>query len=474
MVSTELWLFSKLGVITVLELGRDAMVVGIPKGCQEIEGDLETPYAPITPERKEVSSRTNANYGRQQVDEAIRDCCARANISKTVAKSKEKRSPELTKSGVDLRDTLNTKQNQEGDLHAKLNGCKAAAISKVVPTGSMTRIARSKQREATSRYQTSFSREIKGLDPLEKFMPPRFPLYDGKSNPRSHVSHIRQMMALWNHIDALMCRVFPSSLMDLRLKWFDKLPTGLIENFHHLPESFIAQFVINAKVPNGVGSLLIEKRQERIDLQLQVAEKVSGTTIRVEVMFKRRKESPIKYENRVRQGVNMVFKEQIYELLARIQEFVNDEKTQTEKAKVKLNPRSITFTETDLERVQHPYVEPLVIQLKMNGYDVKRILVDTGSSIKVAAKQCYLATVSTKAAMKEVQLVEEEHEVLEDVGRDLKAKVVEDLIRYELDEPSLDCFFLAGANLKEREKTELIQFLKANIKVFAWTTYEMP
>ena len=40
MVSTELSLFSKLGAITVLELGRNAMVVGNPKGCQEIEGDL--------------------------------------------------------------------------------------------------------------------------------------------------------------------------------------------------------------------------------------------------------------------------------------------------------------------------------------------------------------------------------------------------------------------------------------------------
>ena len=49
---------------------------------------------------------------------------------------------------------------------------------------------------------------------------------------------------------------------------------------------------------------------------------------------------------------------------------------------------------------------------------------------QVAAKQCYHATVSTKAAMKEMQLVEEEHEVLEDVGRNPEAKVME--IRYAL------------------------------------------
>ena len=65
-------------------------------------------------------------------------------------------------------------------------------------------------------------------------------------------------------------------------------------------------------------------------------------------------------------------------------------------------------------------------------------------------KQYYLATVSTKPIMKEVQLIEEEIEVLEGVGQDPEAKVVKELICYELDEPSSDRFFLTGANLEER------------------------
>ena len=42
--------------------------------------------------------------------------------------------------------------------------------------------------------------------------------------------------------------------------------------------------------------------------------------------------------------------------------------------------------------------------------------------------------ISTQLTIKEVQLIEENHEVVEDVIRDTKAKVVDDLIRYELDE----------------------------------------
>ena len=98
------------------------------------------------------------------------------------------------------------------------------------------------------------------MDPPEKFMPSRFTLYDEKLDQRSHVSHVKQMMALWNHLDVLMCRVFPSSLGDLGLKWFDKLLVGSIENFNQLTKSFVARFVINTKGPKGVGSFLTLKK----------------------------------------------------------------------------------------------------------------------------------------------------------------------------------------------------------------------
>ena len=51
-----------------------------------------------------------------------------------------------------------------------------------------------------------------------------------------------------------------------------------------------------------------------------MSEKVTATTTRNEGPFKKRKESPIEYESRVRQGVNVVFKEPIYKILARIRD----------------------------------------------------------------------------------------------------------------------------------------------------------
>ena len=62
--------------------------------------------------------------------------------------------------------------------------------------GSVVFIIQSEQREANLRYQTPFTQGIEGIDPPKKFMSPRFTLYDRKSDLRSHVSHVKQMMAV--------------------------------------------------------------------------------------------------------------------------------------------------------------------------------------------------------------------------------------------------------------------------------------
>ena len=46
-------------------------------------------------------------------------------------------------------------------------------------------------------------------------------------------------------------------------------------------------------------------------------------------------------------------------------------------------PGSIMFTRVDLERIQHLHSNPLVVQLRITNYKVKRILVDTGTLVKV-------------------------------------------------------------------------------------------
>ena len=54
---------------------------------------------------------------------------------------------------------------------------------------SVVRTTRSVPGEPIPMYQMSFFRDIEGMDPPKKFTPPRFTLYEEKSDPRSHISH---------------------------------------------------------------------------------------------------------------------------------------------------------------------------------------------------------------------------------------------------------------------------------------------
>ena len=164
---------------------------------------------------------------------------------------------------MDLLKMINAKRHRESDMREKLNNRAVATLVKtIIPIGSIAQATVSMQKGSVIRYQTPFSQKIKEIEPPKKFTPLKFTLYDGKSDLRS-----RQILALWNHMDALMCRVFPLSLGDLGLKWFDKLPTGSIESFHQFTESFIARFIINTKAPKGVGFLLMLKKCKNESIQ---------------------------------------------------------------------------------------------------------------------------------------------------------------------------------------------------------------
>ena len=71
-----------------------------------------------------------------------------------------------------------------------------------------------------------------------------------------HVSHYIHMMSLHTHNDALMCKVFPSSLGPTTLRWFNGLWKGSIRSFVKLIQEFGAWFVTCSWVPQPVDALL--------------------------------------------------------------------------------------------------------------------------------------------------------------------------------------------------------------------------
>ena len=73
--------------------------------------------------------------------------------------------------------------------------------------------------------------------------------YDGKTDSVEHVSRYIQMMSLHTHNDALMCKVFPSSLGFTSLRWFNRLRKCSIHGFFELIQEFGVRFMTCSRVP---------------------------------------------------------------------------------------------------------------------------------------------------------------------------------------------------------------------------------
>lgn len=108
-----------------------------------------------------------------------------------------------------------------------------------------------------------FSEEIERAPMPSKFTRPLFISYERKTNLVEHVSYYIQMMSLHNHNDALICRVFPSSLGPTTLRWLNELRKGFIHSFGELIQEFRVRFMTCSHIPQSVDALLSMKMVAR-------------------------------------------------------------------------------------------------------------------------------------------------------------------------------------------------------------------
>ena len=76
------------------------------------------------------------------------------------------------------------------------------------------------------------------------------------TDPVEHVSQFKQKMAVHSQDEALLCRVFPSSLGSMLIRWFDGLRTNSISSFKKLTKLFCSKFITCSRVPQPLDSLL--------------------------------------------------------------------------------------------------------------------------------------------------------------------------------------------------------------------------
>ena len=74
-------------------------------------------------------------------------------------------------------------------------------------------------------------------------------MYNSRTDPVEHVSHFNQRMVVHSKNEILMCKVFPSSLGPVAMRWFDGLGVGSIDSFKELTLAFGSHFITCNRVP---------------------------------------------------------------------------------------------------------------------------------------------------------------------------------------------------------------------------------
>ena len=110
--------------------------------------------------------------------------------------------------------------------------------------------------------KSPFTQGIEKAKLPRRFHQPTFAMYNGHTDPVEHVSQFKQKMAVHSQDEALLCRVFPSSLGPMPIRWFDGLRTNSISYFKKLTQSFCSRFITCSRVPQPLDSLLSMSMRE--------------------------------------------------------------------------------------------------------------------------------------------------------------------------------------------------------------------
>ena len=104
--------------------------------------------------------------------------------------------------------------------------------------------------------KSPFTRNIEGASLPRRFHQPTFTIYNGRTDLVEYVSHFNKWMTVHSKDKALMCKIFPSSLGPVAMRWFNGLRANSIDSFKKLTWAFGACFIRCSRVLQPLGSLL--------------------------------------------------------------------------------------------------------------------------------------------------------------------------------------------------------------------------
>ncbi|VFQ91465.1 unnamed protein product [Cuscuta campestris] len=215
--------------------------------------------------------------------------------------------------------------------------------------------------------------------------------FTGKEDPNVHLDTFHNVAQMAGCTDTEECLLFFSSLRGRPVEWFNDLPHGRIGSFEKLAEVFRKKYQNNCikrkkfTYLNTVG---------RPPSSYQEAYNTAWEYADAEVLNKSKREleegytkvksdKPKKDDQMGGSKLKATYDGSVHQ----IREELGQELTRSGgfpgNTTKHARREPITFTDRDLPRTGGDHNDPLVITMDINGADVARVLVDTGSSVNV-------------------------------------------------------------------------------------------
>nr|KYP54491.1 hypothetical protein KK1_000679 [Cajanus cajan] len=104
--------------------------------------------------------------------------------------------------------------------------------------------------------------------------------YDGTTDPDEHIDLYMTQVNLYTNNDAILCRVFLTSLNGAALNWYTQLPAESIDSFSTLVRRFTAQYATSR--PHHITSDALASLRQNDDEPLRAfMERFAATSVKI-------------------------------------------------------------------------------------------------------------------------------------------------------------------------------------------------
>nr|GEX81107.1 reverse transcriptase domain-containing protein [Tanacetum cinerariifolium] len=215
-----------------------------------------------------------------------------------------------------------------------------------------------------------FSRRIVEFCSPSHRMPANAKIYDGTGDPEDHVGRFVGIRNQGEWPMSVWCRMFKQTLDGKARAWFDKLPSGSIDNWGTPPQNLnhLTPTTPTTASTASMGSQQGEPKQLEIDLE-------SGKLNHLE--------KDVRHRGRVGQRNNSPQKAKVINM---VQCHSLDRKRKTLMTDEKWMNVSILFPPVLARNLSK---EALVIEAEVEGYLVQSIHIDEGESIEIMFEHCF-------------------------------------------------------------------------------------